>query len=233
MRKKIEMSLIKSPLNGVVIKRKIADGLNEIVSLKDTILLEATARIQSIEEKREEKFIQGYYDGYTKGIIDVIDNFIPLINMLSSELEKNRLNMINDLKSILLKSSEEIVVFIEVFEGWLTKLPSLPGPINLYIPIGLKNEFFQAEAQFFDRSKWEIKIEYHDDSRFVFCTEHFIAEFNPHEFTEKCADYLANSNLFSQEKINEISEYAQNYLRERICEKNSVNIEDFDVLNSN
>lgn len=33
MRKKIEMSLIKSPANGVVIK-KISDGLKEIVSLK-------------------------------------------------------------------------------------------------------------------------------------------------------------------------------------------------------
>lgn len=78
MRKKIEMSLIKSPANGVVIKRKISDGLKE---LKEKILLETTAKIQSIEEKREEKFIQGYYDGYTKGIIDVMDNFIPLISL--------------------------------------------------------------------------------------------------------------------------------------------------------
>ncbi|EIP43217.1 hypothetical protein ECEC4436_3917, partial [Escherichia coli EC4436] len=54
-----------------MIKRKISDGLKEIVSLKEKILLETTAKIQSIEEKREEKFIQGYYDGYTKGIIDV------------------------------------------------------------------------------------------------------------------------------------------------------------------
>ncbi|HGY9039346.1 TPA: type III secretion apparatus protein OrgA/MxiK, partial [Escherichia coli] len=51
-------------------------------------LLETTAKIQSIEEKREEKFIQGYYDGYTKGIIDEMDNFIPLISLLCSELEK-------------------------------------------------------------------------------------------------------------------------------------------------
>ncbi len=90
MRKKIEMSLIKSPANGVVIKRKISDGLKEIVSLKEKILLETTAKIQSIEEKREEKFIQGYYDGYTKGIIDEMDNFIPLISLLCSELEKKR-----------------------------------------------------------------------------------------------------------------------------------------------
>ena len=80
------MSLIKSPANGVVIKRKISDGLKEIVSLKEKILLETTAKIQSIEEKREEKFIQGYYDGYTKGIIDVMDNFIPLISLLSSTI---------------------------------------------------------------------------------------------------------------------------------------------------
>ena len=97
------MSLINSPANGVVIKRIISDGLKEIVSLKEQILLETTAKIQSIEVKREEKFIQGYYDGYTKGIIDVMDNFIPLISLLCSELEKKRINMINDLKSILLK----------------------------------------------------------------------------------------------------------------------------------
>ena len=51
------MSLIKSPANGVVIKRKISDGLKEIVSLKENILLETTEKIQSIEVKIEEKFI--------------------------------------------------------------------------------------------------------------------------------------------------------------------------------
>lgn len=64
--------------------------MKEIVSLKEKILLETTAKIQSIEEKREEKFIQGYYDGYTKGIIDEMDNFIPLISLLCSELEKKK-----------------------------------------------------------------------------------------------------------------------------------------------
>ncbi len=44
MRKKIEMSLIKSPANGVVIK-KISDGLKEIVSLKENILIETNAKI--------------------------------------------------------------------------------------------------------------------------------------------------------------------------------------------
>ena len=68
--------------------KKISDGLKEIVSLKENILIETNAKIQSIEVKREGKFIQGYYDGYTKGIIDVMDNFIPLISLLSSELEK-------------------------------------------------------------------------------------------------------------------------------------------------
>lgn len=49
------MSLIKSPANGVVIKRKISDGLKEIVSLKEKILLETTAKIQStVRERRKE-----------------------------------------------------------------------------------------------------------------------------------------------------------------------------------
>ena len=64
--------------------------MKEIVSLKENILIETNAKIQSIEVKREEKFIQGYYDGYTKGIIDEMDNFIPLISLLCSELEKKK-----------------------------------------------------------------------------------------------------------------------------------------------
>lgn len=52
------MSLIKSPANGVVIKRKISDGLKEIVSLKENILLETTAKIQSIEVKREKNLFK-------------------------------------------------------------------------------------------------------------------------------------------------------------------------------
>lgn len=52
------MSLIKSHANGVVIKRKISDGLKEIVSLKENILLETTAKIQSIEVKREKNLFK-------------------------------------------------------------------------------------------------------------------------------------------------------------------------------
>lgn len=48
------MSLIKSPANGVVIKRKISDGLKEIVSLKEKILLETTAKFRVLR-KREKK----------------------------------------------------------------------------------------------------------------------------------------------------------------------------------
>lgn len=52
------MSLINSPANGVVIKRIISDGLKEIVSLKEQILLETTAKIQSIEEKEKKKLFK-------------------------------------------------------------------------------------------------------------------------------------------------------------------------------
>ncbi|STM16848.1 putative oxygen-regulated invasion protein [Escherichia coli] len=69
MRKKIEMSLINSSANGVVIKRIISDGLKEIVSLKEQILLETTAKIQSIEEKREEKVIQGIMMAMRKALL--------------------------------------------------------------------------------------------------------------------------------------------------------------------
>ncbi len=229
--KKIEMSLIKSPANGVVIKRKISDGLKEIVSLKENILLETTAKIQSIEVKREEKFIQGYYDGYTKGIIDVMDNFIPLISLLSSELEKKRINMINDLKSILLKSSEEVDVFIKIFESWVTKLPSLSGPLNLYIPTSFKDKFLEAESYFIDKSIWNIHITYHDDKRFVFFTDQFIAEFSPQEFVDDCEQYLINNHCFSPDKIDEICERAKNYLIERMCETHALDMNNSALVN--
>lgn len=48
--------------------------------------------------------------------------------------------MINDLKSILLKSSEEVDVFIKIFESWVTKLPSISGPVNLHIPTSFKGK---------------------------------------------------------------------------------------------
>ncbi|EKE3022409.1 hypothetical protein OUM94_002435 [Escherichia coli] len=224
MRKKIEMSLIKSPANGVVIKRKISDGLKEIVSLKENILLETTEKIQSIEVKREEKFIQGYYDGYTKGIIDVMDNFIPLIRLLSSELEKKRINMINDLKSILLKSSEEVDVFIKIFESWIKKLPSISGPVNLYIPTSFKDKYLEVESYFVDKSIWNVHITFHDDKRFVFFTDQFIAEFSPQEFVDNCEQYLINNHCFSPDKVNEICEQARHYLVEKMCETHSLDM---------
>ncbi len=97
-----------------------------------------------------------------------MDNFIPLISLLSSELEKNRINMINDLKSILLKSSEEVEVFIKIFESWVTKLPSISGPLNLYIPTSFKDKSIEVESYFVDKSIWNVHISYHDDKRFVF-----------------------------------------------------------------
>lgn len=222
--KKIEMSLIKSPANGVVIKRKISDGLKEIVSLKEKILLETTAKIQSIEEKREEKFIQGYYDGYTKGIIDEMDNFIPLISLLCSELEKKRINMINDLKSILLKPSEEVDVFIKIFESWVTKLPSISGPVNLHIPTSFKDKSLEVESYFVDKSIWNVHITFHDDKRFVFFTDQFIAEFSPQEFVDNCEQYLINNHCFSPDKVNEICEQARYYLVEKMFETHSLDM---------
>lgn len=53
MRKKIEMSLIKSPANGVVIK-KISDGLKEIVSLKEKSFLKPPQKFRVLR-KREKK----------------------------------------------------------------------------------------------------------------------------------------------------------------------------------
>lgn len=58
--------------------------------------------------------------------------------------------MINDLKSILLKSSEEVDVFIKIFESWVTKLPSISGPVNLHIPTSFKDKSLEVESYFVD-----------------------------------------------------------------------------------
>lgn len=58
--------------------------------------------------------------------------------------------MINDLKSILLKSSEEVDVFIKIFESWRKKLPAISGPVNLYIPTRFKDKYLEVESYFVD-----------------------------------------------------------------------------------
>lgn len=58
MQKKIEMSLINSPANGVVIKRIISDGLKEIVSLKEQILLETTAKFRVLRKREKKKLFK-------------------------------------------------------------------------------------------------------------------------------------------------------------------------------
>ena len=87
--------------------------------------------------------------------------------------------MINDLKSILLKSSEEVDVFIKIFESWRKKLPAISGPVNLYIPTRFKDKYLEVESYFVDKSIWNVHITFHDDKRFVFFTDQFIAEFSP------------------------------------------------------
>lgn len=74
--------------------------------------------------------------------------------------------MINDLKSILLKSSEEVDVFIKIFESWVTKLPSISGPVNLHIPTSFKDKSLEVESYFVDKSIWNVHIAYHHDMQY-------------------------------------------------------------------
>ena len=116
--------------------------------------------------------------------------------------------MINDLKSILLKSSEEVDVFIKIFESWRKKLPAISGPVNLYIPTSFKDKY----------------LTFHDDKRFVFFTDQFIAEFSPQEFVDNCEQYLINNHCFSPDKVNEICEQARHYLVEKMFETHSLDM---------
>lgn len=109
--------------------------------------------------------------------------------------------MINDLKSILLKSSEEVDVFIKIFESWRKKLPAISGPVNLYIPTSFKDKYLEVESYFVDKSIWNVHITFHDDKRFVFFTDQFIAEFSPQEFVDNCEQYLINNHCFSPDKL--------------------------------
>lgn len=132
--------------------------------------------------------------------------------------------MINDLKSILLKSSEEVDVFIKIFESWRKKLPAISGPVNLYIPTSFKNKYLEVESYFVDKSIWNVHITFHDDKRFVFFTDQFIAEFNPQEFVDNCEQYLINNHCFAPDKVNEICEQARHYLVEKMFETHSLDM---------
>ena len=132
--------------------------------------------------------------------------------------------MINDLKSILLKSSEEVEVFIKIFDSWVTKLPSISGPLNLYIPTSFKDKSIEVESYFVDKSIWNVHISYHDDKRFIFFTDQFIAEFSPQEFVDNCEQYLINNHCFSPDKVNEICEQARHYLVEKMFETHSLDM---------
>ena len=100
--------------------------------------------------------------------------------------------MINDLKSILLKSSEEVDVFIKIFESWRKKLPAISGPVNLYIPTIFKDKYLEVESYFVDKSIWNVHITFHDDKRFVFFTDQFIAEFSPQGLPKQNYSYPKN-----------------------------------------
>ncbi len=165
MRKKIEMNLSKYPLNGVLIKGELADELTEIASIKENSIIEARQRMQEIDECAEKKFVQGYYDGYVKGIIDARGSVVSIID---------------ELKRILLKSLENVEVFKSVFEQWLEKLPTTDSLVYLYVPSRYKEKFLYTESSCFTRLQKEIRIDYHEDNKFVFFTEQFIAEFCPH-----------------------------------------------------
>lgn len=168
MRKKIDMNLSKYPLNGVLIKGELADELTEIASIKENSIIEARQRMQEIDECAEKKFVQGYYDGYVKGIIDARGSVVSIIDVFSNALEINRLRIIDELKRILLKSLENVEVFKSVFEQWLEKLPTTDSLVYLYVPSRYKEKFLYTEFSCFTRLQKEIRIDYHEDNKFVF-----------------------------------------------------------------
>ncbi|EFM2138396.1 hypothetical protein HCQ60_000708, partial [Escherichia coli] len=113
---------------------------------------------------------------------------------------------------------KEVDVFIKIFESWRKKLPAISGPVNLYIPTRFKDKYLEVESYFVDKSIWNVHITFHDDKRFVFFTDQFIAEFSPQEFVDNCEQYLINNHCFSPDKVNEICEQARHYLVEKMFE---------------
>lgn len=216
MRKKIEMNLSKYPLNGVLIKGELADELTEIASIKENSIIEARQRMQEIDECAEKKFVQGYYDGYVKGIIDARGSVVSIID---------------ELKRILLKSLENVEVFKSVFEQWLEKLPTTDSLVYLYVPSRYKEKFLYTESSCFTRLQKEIRIDYHEDNKFVFFTEQFIAEFCPHNYVDKCELFLSKNNYFSPEKIREISDFALDIIMKDLNSKRMTDNSDVEIFN--
>ena len=104
------------------------------------------------------------------------------------------------------------------------KLPAISGPVNLYIPTSFKDKSLEVESYFVDKSIWNVHITFHDDKRFVFFTDQFIAEFSPQEFVDNCEQYLINNHCFSPDKVNEICEQARHYLVEKMFETHSLDM---------
>ncbi|WDB48620.1 hypothetical protein [Escherichia albertii] len=231
MRKKIEMNLSKYPLNGVLIKGELADELTEIASIKENSIIEARQRMQEIDECAEKKFVQGYYDGYVKGIIDARGSVVSIIDVFSNALEINRLRIIDELKRILLKSLENVEVFKSVFEQWLEKLPTTDSLVYLYVPSRYKEKFLYTESSCFTRLQKEIRIDYHEDNKFVFFTKQFIAEFCPHNYVDKCELFLSKNNYFSPEKIREISDFALDIIMKDLNSKRMTDNSDVEIFN--
>ena len=117
--------------------------------------------------------------------------------------------MINDLKSILLKSSEEVDVLSKFLKVGEKITGNIKVPVNLFIPTRFKDKYLEVESYFVDKSIWNVHITFHDDKRFVFLPINLLAEFSPQEFVDNCEQYLINNHCFSPDKVNEISRTSQ------------------------
>lgn len=91
-------------------------------------------------------------------------------------------------------------------------------------PLAMQQRFNLLFPDFVDKSIWNVHITFHDDKRFVFFTDQFIAEFSPQEFVDNCEQYLINNHCFSPDKVNEICEQARHYLVEKMFETHSLDM---------
>ena len=100
----------------------------------------------------------------------------------------------------------------------LSLLPCCQVPLNATVPVlffwlYIKSvSYTHLESYFVDKSIWNVHISYHDDKRFIFFTDQFIAEFSPQEFVDSCEQCLISNHCFSPDEVNEICEHARHCL---------------------
>ncbi|WP_369788279.1 hypothetical protein [Rouxiella sp. WC2420] len=183
MQKTIGSFEISTAVEGVLIPKSILIMRHQRQCLLDQAQRNASQIIKQAEKEaksiRESAYCAGYQAGVlmsVKSIADYIDNSQELYLQFIQQAQEN---ITKNLQCIL--GNEEF--FLTLFSRWSEEIQSSQDPIkpvlHLLLPSGFCKHRDKLLAQI--RQKWSdtIKIENHDENRFVIKYKNKLAEFSP------------------------------------------------------